>query len=97
VGKSEVAEGTELVAQTKQTLKGLAEISQSINEYLQAISSNTNSQSEASAQVNQLMERVETIAQSTAERVQEVAESLQELVFTASTLTESVSQFRLEK
>ena len=97
LGKAEVAEGTELVAQTKQTLKGLAEISQSINEFLQAISQNTNSQSEASAQVNQLMERVETIAQSTAASVQEVTASLEELVFTASTLTESVSQFRLEK
>jgi twitching motility protein PilJ len=97
LGKAEVAEGTELVAQTKQTLKGLADISQSIDEYLQTISRNTNSQSEASAQVNQLMERVETIAQSTAESVKEVAASLDELVFTASTLTESVSQFRLEK
>jgi len=97
LGKSEVAEGTELVAQTKQTLKGLAEISQSIDDYLQAISRDTNSQSEASAQVNQLMERVETIAQSTSERVRDVAQSLQELVQTASALTESVSQFRLEK
>ena len=97
LGKSEVAEGTELVAQTKQTLKGLAEISQSIDDYLQAISRDTNSQSEASAQVNQLMERVETIAQSTSERVRDVANSLEELVQTASTLTESVSQFRLEK
>jgi len=97
IGKTEVAEGTELVAKTKQTLKGLAEISQNINQYLQTISQNTNSQSAASAQVNQLMERVEDITRSTSNRVQEVAQSLQELMTTSANLTESVSQFRLEK
>ena len=63
VGKSEVAEGTERVAQTKQTLKGLADLSQTIDQYVQAISQNTTTQRSASKQVNQMVEQVSSMTE----------------------------------
>lgn len=95
MGKSEVAEGTELVAQTKQTLKGLADISQTIDRYVQSISQNTTTQTEASKQVNQMVEQVSRMTQDTSQLAQNVTESLEELVESAATLKDSVAQFRL--
>ncbi|OAB60815.1 hypothetical protein AY599_01465 [Leptolyngbya valderiana BDU 20041] len=95
VGKSEVAEGTELVAKTKQTLKGLADVSQTIDRYIQSISQNTTTQTEASKQVNDRIEQVAGTTQNTSTLAKEVTESLEELVAAAATLKESVAQFRL--
>ena len=96
-GKAEVAEGTELVNQTKQTLKRLAEITQTIDRYLQSISHNTTTQAQASEQVNQMVEQVSTTTQSTSIEAEAVAASLQDLASVATTLQESVSQFRLDR
>ncbi|MBO9998695.1 MAG: cache domain-containing protein [Cyanobacteria bacterium SID2] len=95
IGKSEVAEGTELVAQTKQTLKGLAELSQTIDRYVRSISQNTTTQTEASKQVNQMMEQVVTKTRDTSTLTQDVTHSLEELVAAAATLKDSVAQFRV--
>lgn len=95
IGKSEVAEGTELVAQTKQTLKGLADISQTIDRYVQSISQNTTTQTEASKQVNQMVEQVSQMTQDTSQLAQNVTRSLEELVESAATLKDSIAQFRL--
>ncbi|MBE9040579.1 cache domain-containing protein [Oscillatoriales cyanobacterium LEGE 11467] len=96
-GKAEVAEGTELVNQTKQTLKRLAEITQTIDRYLQSISQNTTTQARASDRVNQMVEQVSTTTQSTSAEAEAVATSLQDLATLATSLQESVSQFRLER
>ncbi|MFP4220173.1 MAG: methyl-accepting chemotaxis protein [Phormidium sp.] len=95
VGKSEVAEGTERVAQTKQTLKGLADLSQTIDQYVQAISQNTTTQRSASKQVNQMVEQVSAMTENTSATAQTVTESLEELRQAAATLKDSVAQFRL--
>ncbi|WP_159789249.1 methyl-accepting chemotaxis protein [Sodalinema gerasimenkoae] len=95
VGKSEVAEGTERVAQTKQTLKGLADLSQTIDQYVQAISQNTTTQRSASKQVNQMVEQVSSMTENTSATAQTVTESLEELRQAAATLKDSVAQFRL--
>ncbi|MGC9502333.1 methyl-accepting chemotaxis protein [Baaleninema sp.] len=95
VGKSEVAEGTELVAKTKQTLKGLADVSQTIDRYVQSISQNTTTQTEASKQVNDRIEQVAEMTQNTSTLAKDVTASLEELVAAAATLKESVAQFRL--
>ncbi|MFO8038075.1 MAG: methyl-accepting chemotaxis protein [Sodalinema sp.] len=95
VGKSEVAEGTERVAQTKQTLKGLADLSQTIDQYVQAISQNTTTQRSASKQVNQMVEQVSAMTETTSATAQTVTESLEELRQAAATLKDSVAQFRL--
>jgi twitching motility protein PilJ len=96
-GKAEVAEGTDLVGQTKQTLQKLAHIGHTIDRYLQSISQNTTAQSHASTQANQMVERVASITQTTSVQAEDVARSLQELVDVALALQASVSQFRLEK
>lgn len=97
IGTAEVVSGTQLVEQTKETLKGLAAISQNIDQYLQTISSSTVSQTESTKEVNQIMEDVNTIAQKSASETQSVVLSLQSLVGVVDDLQASVSQFRIEK
>lgn len=96
-GKAEVAEGTDLVGKTKQTLQKLAQIGHKIDTYLQSISQNTTAQSQASTQANQMVDRVAAITQTTSVQAEEVARSLQDLVDVAVALQASVAQFRLEK
>ncbi|HIK31706.1 MAG TPA: methyl-accepting chemotaxis protein [Oscillatoriales cyanobacterium M59_W2019_021] len=96
-GKSEVAEGTDLVGKTKQTLQKLAQIGHTIDRYLQSISQNTAAQTQVSTQANQMVERVASITQTTSSQAEDVARSLQQLVEVAAALQASVSQFRLEK
>ncbi|MFN5817972.1 MAG: methyl-accepting chemotaxis protein, partial [Pseudanabaena sp.] len=97
VGTSEVVAGTQSVEETKDTLKGLAELSQTIDNYLQTISSSTISQTQVSQKVNGIMENANAIAQSTATDTQTVVASLQVLVGVVDELQTSVRQFRLEK
>ena len=97
VGTAEVVAGTKSVEETKETLKDLAELSQTIDNYLQTISSSTISQTEVSQKVNSIMENANLIAQSTATDTQTVVSSLQVLVGVVDELQTSVRQFRLEK
>ena len=97
VGTSEVVAGTQSVEETKDTLKDLAELSQTIDNYLQKISSSTISQTQVSQKVNGIMENANAIAQSTATDTQTVVASLQVLVGVVDELQTSVRQFRLEK
>lgn len=96
-GQAEVLSGTELVGKTKQTLQGLAAISQEIDQYLQSISQSTQTQAQFSQEVNQVMEQVAIATQSTSEQATTVTGSLKDLVSVAKNLQISVSQFRLEK
>ncbi|PZV14503.1 MAG: hypothetical protein DCF20_12705 [Pseudanabaena sp.] len=97
VGTAEVVAGTQSVEETKETLKDLAELSQTIDNYLQTISSSTISQTQVSQKVNSIMENANNIAQSTATDTQTVVSSLQVLVGVVDELQVSVRQFRLEK
>ena len=97
VGTSEVVAGTQSVEETKDTLKDLAELSQTIDNYLQTISISTISQAEISQKVNSIMENANAIARSTATDTQTVVSSLQTLVGVVDELQTSVRQFRLEK
>ena len=97
VGTSEVVAGTQSVEETKDTLKDLAELSQTIDNYLQTISISTISQAEISQKVNSIMENANAIAKSTATDTQTVVSSLQTLVGVVDELQTSVRQFRLEK
>lgn len=92
-----VVTGTQLVASTKQTLQGLAQISQKIDFVLQSISASTVSQAGASQMVNSTMREVVAIATSNSAESQAVATSLEQLVTVAQELTSSVSRFRVEK
>jgi twitching motility protein PilJ len=97
IGTAEVVAGTQSVEETKDTLKDLAELSQTIDNYLQTISSSTISQTQVSEKVNTIMENANAIAQSTATDTQTVVNSLQVLVGVVEELQTSVRQFRLEK
>jgi len=97
VGTAEVVAGTKSVEETKDTLKDLADLSQTIDNYLQTISSSTISQTQVSQKVNSIMENANAIAQSTATDTQTVVASLQVLVGVVDELQISVRQFRLEK
>lgn len=97
VGTAEVVVGTKSVEETKETLKDLAELSQTIDNYLQTISSSTISQTQVSQKVNSIMENANLIAQSTATDTQSVVSSLQVLVGVVDELQTSVRQFRLAK
>jgi twitching motility protein PilJ len=96
-GTSEVVAGTQLVEETKETLKGLAALSQTIDYSFQTISTSTIDQTKTSQKVNQIMEGVNAIAQSTAAETQSVMTSLQGLVNVVNDLQTSVQQFRLDK
>ena len=93
---NEVVKGTALVAETKETLQGLAQISQKIDQLLQSISSNTVSQAEASQLVNQTMQEVAGIAESTSSESKLVAQSMESLVALAAQLQGSVARFQVE-
>lgn len=93
---NQVVTGSELVAQTKDTLKNLAGISHNIDELLQSISASTVSQAAASQVVNTRMQSVAAIAKSTSAESTMVSNSLQELVTVAETLQNSVSRFQVE-
>ncbi len=97
IGTAEVVAGTQSVEETKETLKDLADLSQTIDNYLQTISSSTISQTQVSQKVNSIMENANAIAQSTATDTQTVVSSLQVLVGVVDELQTSVRQFRLEK
>lgn len=97
VGTAEVVAGTQSVEETKETLKDLADLSQTIDNYLQTISSSTISQTQVSQKVNNIMENANAIAQATATDTQTVVSSLQVLVGVVDELQASVRQFRLEK
>ena len=97
IGTAEVVAGTQSVEETKDTLKDLADLSQTIDNYLQTISSSTISQTQVSEKVNMIMENANAIAQSTATDTQTVVNSLQVLVGVVEELQTSVRQFRLEK
>jgi twitching motility protein PilJ len=93
----QVVTGTQLVAQTKQTLQGLAGISREIHAAVQFISANTVSQAQASQLVNQTMQSVAAIAVTTSSESKAVASSLEQLVAVAEVLQNSVSRFQVEK
>lgn len=94
---TQVATGTQLVAKTKQTLQGLANISQEIDQLLQSISASTVFQTRTSRKVNKTMQAVAAIAETTSNESEAVLTSLQELVEVAESLQNSVSRFKVEK
>jgi methyl-accepting chemotaxis protein PixJ len=93
---TEVVNGSQLVRLTKQNLRKLAETSESVNQYLQSISSSTVEQTNTSRQVNEKIMGIATIAKENSSEAQDVVKSLRTLVQEAETLQSSVSQFKLQ-
>ncbi len=95
-GTAQVVTGTRLVADTRQTLAGLMNISQQIDQLVQSISASTASQTQASQQVSQTIKDVALVAQNTSAESQVVSGSLKHLVQLAEQLQGSVAKFRVE-
>lgn len=93
----QVVTGTQQVAKTKNTLQGLAEISQKIDSLLQSISTSTVSQAQTSKTINQTIQGVAAIAKTTSAESEAVLSSLKQLVEVAEELQSSVSRFQVEK
>ncbi len=94
-GTSQVVTSTRLVAQTRETLSGLVNISQKIDEFVQSISESTHSQSQMSQDVSQTMHRIAESAVSTSQESQQVSQSLKDLLSVAQQLQVSVEKFRV--
>ncbi len=94
-GTSEVVASTQLVQSTRETLQGLAQLSQEIDAYLQQIAGQTHAQQAASQQVNERMQAVTQIATQTAQESRTVAASLEDLLSVVADLQTSVARFRL--
>lgn len=97
VGTIEVVASTQLVQSTRETLQGLAQLSQNIDQYLQQIAEQTHAQQLASQQVNERMQEVANIATQTAQESQTVAASLEDLLAVVADLQTSVARFRLTR
>ena len=93
----QVVTSTQQVVKTKNTLQGLAEISQKIDSLLQSISTSTVSQAQTSTTINQTIQGVAAIAKTTSAESEVVLSSLKQLVEVAEELQSSVSRFQVEK
>jgi twitching motility protein PilJ len=94
-GTEQVVTGTRLVADTRETLSGLVEISQKIDQLVQTISVSTASQTIASQQVSQTIKEVAQVAEDTSMESQAVSAKLKQLVNVAEELQNSVAKFRV--
>ncbi len=93
---SAVVEGSLLVQKTQQVLQQLAQLSEQMVQYQEAIASQTRTHSQVSGQVQTAMENVAALAATTSGAAQEVATALQELGQEVRQLQQFVLQFRLQ-
>lgn len=95
-GTQQVIQGTRLAEQARGALDEIIQVSTKIDELVQSITADTVDQTAMSRSMAEIMQSVETTAQSTSQEAQKVATSLQGLVTIAGTLRESVDRFRLQ-
>ena len=95
-GTEQVAVGTKLVEETRQSLNQIAEVSTTINQLVEAIAQAAVEQSQASQAVTQTMADVAAIAENTSTSSTNVSASFRELLAVAQELQESVSQFKVK-
>jgi twitching motility protein PilJ len=96
-GTSQVVTGSQLVANTRQTLDSLVGVSQKIDQLVQSISENTSSQTKASQEVSNTIKEVAEVAEKSSSQSQVVSETLKQLVAVAEDLQNSISQFRISE
>lgn len=94
-GTEQVAAGTVLVDDTRQSLNQITAISEEISQLVQAIGAASVVQSQASAVVTQKMTDVAAIANQTSEEATQVSTSFQQLMSVANELQTSVGQFKV--
>ncbi|MEO1521129.1 MAG: methyl-accepting chemotaxis protein [Cyanobacteria bacterium J06633_2] len=94
-GTTQVVTGSQLVANTRQTLESLVGVSQRIDHLVQSISENTSSQTQTSQQVSTTIKEVAEVAEKSSSQSQVVSDTLKQLVVVAQDLQNSISQFRI--
>lgn len=94
-GTLQVAEGTKLVDETRQSLNQITAVSIQISALVQAIASATVTQSQASESVTETMTDVAAIANQTSTEATQVSTSFKELLAVAQELQASAGQFKV--
>lgn len=95
IGTSQVMSGTEIVAEAKQNLKEILDVSQQIDFLVQSISHATASQLQTSQAVSELMQDIAAISERTSNSSSEVSQSLHETVEISQQLQASVETFKV--
>jgi len=94
-GTEQVAEGTKLVDETRQSLNHMTAVSAHISELVEAIAEATVAQSQASESVTETMTDVAAIANQTSTGATQVSASFKELLAVAQELQASAGQFKV--
>ena len=94
-GTEQVVEGTKLVDATRYSLIQIADVSNTINQLVEAIAAAAVEQSQDSEIVSQAMAQVATISDRTVTEASQVSESFQELLTVAQQLQDSVAKFKV--
>ncbi|MEN9249999.1 MAG: GAF domain-containing protein [Gloeomargarita sp. GXS_bins_116] len=94
-GTEQVVVGTQLVAEARQKLSRIAEVTAQISSLVAEIAQAAQAQSETSAVVSRTMEDVAQIANHTSQQSVAVADSFTHLVGVAAELQKNVAQFKV--
>ncbi|MBD2680761.1 MULTISPECIES: methyl-accepting chemotaxis protein [Nostoc] len=95
IGTTQVAEGTRIVEEAKESLSQILDVSRQIDFLVQSISTATASQVETSQSVSQLMKDIAAISQRTSDSSVQISQSLQETVEISQQLQQTVGTFKV--
>ena len=95
-GVKQVAQGTNLVTETRDSLNEIVSSTNEIRELVKDISQAANAQTKQAQSVTQVVGQVATIANETSEDSQRISGSFQELETLAQNLKSSVSRFKVK-
>lgn len=95
-GTEQVAAGTELVEETRQSLNQITTVSTQINQLVEAIATAATEQAHTSDDVTKTMVDVAAIAQKTTTSATDVSTSFKELLRVAGELQEDVARFKVK-
>jgi len=93
-GTKQIAEGSELVQQTRQSLTQIGQASDEISQLVGSITQATKQQSQTSAQVSQTMVNVAEIAENNSQSATQVSTSIKELSAVAEKLQSGIGKFK---
>ena len=96
VGTEQVAAGTNLVEETRQSLNQITAVSTQINQLVEAIATAAAEQSQTSEDVSQTMVDVAAIAQKTSTSATDVSTSFKELLKVAAELQTDLAKFKVK-
>ena len=96
IGIAQVAQGTNLVNETRQSLSEIVVATSQISELVQSISQAASNQNNQSYKLTEVMADVAAIASLTSGSAAQISESCQQLLTTSQVLETSVSRFKVD-